>query len=982
MGPSHFASALPVRSTGASKRSTTDLVYSDLNTDDWSWRAGQRTNVRLLEVPSTWDSRYGELLASSQPLDLRANKLHVFDVTISAAAAPLAFRVQLVPAFSPRRKVSSGAVVAQRDFCAGTDIRTCLTACVPTSGEYLLQILYVGYWKSEQLIPQWSHVPRIEKLQVRHGYLSPRSGPRATRVERPISPDTSMPHWSRVERWVHQRCKTSRNFNALVAAIEMRIGREELLSLPQYMSLCPTGQCNATCEFCSVTTLRTGLIKRQLPLDSILAFAAPVQNSIQTWGIEGNGEPTLYDDFNTLVEFVLSGRASAYLITNASQFRSDLLPILLGLGSINISLNAATAETHRNVMGLKNFSEICQGIRELVKLRGPGQQCPRISASFVATRDNVFEAAEFLRLGEFDLGVDRVLLRPLSEIATEFGAVEDHRALVPYQSDIDDLFEAVDSYLKETAPRRRAEIVFDKLTFANVRPDPPIVTPHIRYRPDVLLPPSAPHWEKADTSVHLEWRGRGMVRAKRARAGSAAAQASTDSEARRFLLSKPVALWFGHELRAELTIRGQAKDLEFRVLDTSGKILSRACWSSASGAESEELTVQVLPGGTDSVYFELAHGPEPFDAELDFGRVRRPRSSVELRPAVPQPGNWEPPLPGAEVSWKDQVQRVRWQGVAGLYLAKSYSRPCVPGLLLSYPVRVVVRRGNLGIGVLSEDASRWIATFSFDEGSHDTTLQIPVGDNSRIQFVVYAESAGGLDADVDWTAAMRPQPASDADRIALVRAASDRKRTEQAQEAVHQPNAKRKPSKPDASPEPAGGATESLASAANVDSSKSRSDRGGKWLRLLHDRRTIYCQKPWTDLHNFTVDGRMDVCCIATGASQLRYSWGNAKEQSFQDVWNGPVAREFRRTVNDAEAALPPCRRCPMAKAYSGPLFDPESNLAKVTGFVGSVRMTRVRGVDRAIRAGILLPLIPVYLWHFRGFERPKVWAIIKRCIN
>ena len=57
--------------------------------------------------------------------------------------------------------------------------------------------------------------------------------------------DTCLPHWSRIERALHRLCKRSRLLNTIVASYEMRHGREELLSVPQYVSLCPTGQCNA-----------------------------------------------------------------------------------------------------------------------------------------------------------------------------------------------------------------------------------------------------------------------------------------------------------------------------------------------------------------------------------------------------------------------------------------------------------------------------------------------------------------------------------------------------------------------------------------------------------------------------------------------------------------------------------------------------------------------------------------------------------------
>src|SRR5262249_5440335 len=130
--------------------------------------------------------------------------------------------------------------------------------------------------------------------------------------------ETALPHWNRWQLAIHRRCKTSRSFNSFVSAVELRLGRTELLSLPQYMAICPTGQCNALCAFCSVTMNRTGIIKRQLPHDVLSRFVAPVRKSVRVFGLEGNGEPTLYREFLPLVGEVTSGGTDAYLITNAS----------------------------------------------------------------------------------------------------------------------------------------------------------------------------------------------------------------------------------------------------------------------------------------------------------------------------------------------------------------------------------------------------------------------------------------------------------------------------------------------------------------------------------------------------------------------------------------------------------------------------------------------------------------------------------------
>jgi radical SAM protein with 4Fe4S-binding SPASM domain len=112
-------------------------------------------------------------------------------------------------------------------------------------------------------------------------------------------------------------------------------------------------------------------------------------------------------------------------------------------------------------------------------------------------------------------------------------------------------------------------------------------------------------------------------------------------------------------------------------------------------------------------------------------------------------------------------------------------------------------------------------------------------------------------------------------------------------------------------------------------------------------RYEIFCQKPWTDLHNFTVDGRLDVCCIATGSSQEQYKLGNLTSDSFQDIWNGPAAKQFRRTVN-SKNPLPPCARCPLGYAYQGMWFDPIYTREQVSARTADA----VRKVTRSSRFG------------------------------
>lgn len=205
--------------------------------------------------------------------------------------------------------------------------------------------------KEEYVAPDIARASfRLLKLEVDE-YAAP-----SAETFEPVE-DTNLPHWGPFRRRLHAACKSSKRLNTAVAAIEMQFGCEELVSVPQYVALCPTGQCNALCEFCSVTINRTGIVKRQLSSGNLDKILAPVSKTVHLYGLEGNGEPTLYRDFEGLLQRLLSNGSKAYLITNGSRLNRKLISLLSNenVDSVNFSLNAATAETHRRVMKLKAF---------------------------------------------------------------------------------------------------------------------------------------------------------------------------------------------------------------------------------------------------------------------------------------------------------------------------------------------------------------------------------------------------------------------------------------------------------------------------------------------------------------------------------------------------------------------------------------------------------------------------------------------------
>lgn len=755
-------------------------------------------------------------------------------------------------------------------------------------------------------------------------------------------PNTCLPHWGVIRRAIHRACKRSRFVNTLVSAAEMRLEREELLSLPQYMSLCPTGQCNASCDFCSVTTNRTGIIKRELPFDRLHHFLSPVRNTIRMYGIEGNGEPTLYDHFDELIDVLSSGGATFYLITNAERLTPEQVDRVVqrGVSAVNVSLNAATAETHREVMHLKHFDRVIANVRRLASIKS--KENTTVSVSFVVTGQNIHEVVDFIRLADRSLKVDHIYVRPLSEIANDRGVVEDQRGLVPYESEVRDMIERVRDHLKLDPPR--AMLHFAPEMFRAVRSDPVSRTLKPLGFKDRLLAPRPSGWETVRADAKVLW-GLDDV-----------------------TLNVPPGPT-GEVLRSvAIPVDASAREyFQCRVVVRSG--LLRVALVSADGTEHESRDVMAsvlelprevrlgVPAGVEDVRVVLGCGSTGVEATVDFERLRVPGRATSALFRLPEPRRWEVASEGATAQWNGPKVRVRWQGAAGPYLLKSFSQPCRPNEPIHLPVDVVVHQGTLGIGVLSADFSRWTHQFKFPMGQHTQTLRINPAENERVQIVIYSSVPGGLDAEIDWgerivltePAAMGTAPAKESTPTPATASG------EQAASSTGRRSSLRRfcTGLPDALAAAAGGMLAAVVS----PFTRKRPTRENRY----------YCQKPWTDLNNFTVDGRMDVCCIATGRSQTRYALGNIFEQSFQDIWNGPVAREFRRTVNHPHQALPPCARCPMAYQYQGPLFDPVYTPQWVHGHL-AVSSQRP-WLRRSIMAAGLFAYRLIHPLLFRGFK-------------
>jgi radical SAM protein with 4Fe4S-binding SPASM domain len=877
-----------------------------------------------------------------------------------------------------------------------------------------------------------------------------------------------LPHWTKWQRRVHRVCSSSRWVNAAVATWEMHQGKEELLSLPQYMAICPTGQCNASCDFCSVTTNRTGIIKKQLPFEALDRFLSPVFGSSRLIGLEGNGEPTLYDRFDELIFLTTSRGASLYLISNGEKLTADQIALLLAspTDAINFSLNAATAETHRRVMKLKGWENVVQNISRLVRWRGDSGG-PLVSVSMVVTRGNAHEVQQFLHFAEWQLKVDRILIRPLSEIANDSGVMEDLRDLVPYETQINDLLDAVEEYL-EFVPRR-SEIILDPNAFNAYRQEPRGVIFSVPGYENFLLAPRRSEWSASTDQVKVIW---GLNRLE---------VTGGETSDKKRVWTRPIPVLSAREMTFRCRVNIAVGNFTVSILDVRGLTLAGS--SVEQNNSSETLTINFVTPDHGGVVIELLGEREEMQAIVDFGHLYSSSALQTKEIKLPHSSRWQIDMPSTKATWDGNQLSLHAKELPGLYLYRSYTVPTLNDEAIKIQFKVEILEGELGIGILSDDGKVWLKSARFNENAPVAELIFNTGIFTGFKVVLYSLSNAVLKAKIDWGENIDSQPIHKIRKInlsQLLLPVASRWIVDTIGTDIQWTGNKvqinwdgpkgsyllRSPRFPCHTLRNAkstvqlnvlvesgelgigflGGENEIFTSLTNLSRgqhlltieidthgqknlmaclysnsneplsaiidwgdclilaaegenigwegglfdpkenssiksivTKTQSPerkntfqkeiqvkdkaaqikapnltnrilniynkkgftgvlektflfmekyshffnrlRGIFFNRLVKFRfknKNLYCQKPWTDLNNFSVDGRMDVCCITTGPSQEHYALGNIFEQEFQQIWNGSKMKEFRRTVNSKDK-LPPCSRCPMANNYHPP---------------------------------------------------------------
>ena len=183
-------------------------------------------------------------------------------------------------------------------------------------------------------------------------------------------------------------------------------------SYPVSVELSLTMRCNFDCVWCSDKDLRASMdddIDLQL-LHNL--FKDISEHGTQGVVIEGGGEPTIYRDFDGVLDLLDKFKLGKGLITNGS---TALKPHRLErFDWIRISLDSSTPEEHHKLKAFDGFERVLGNINSYA------QHCPIVGVGYVVTNQNMGDIETLvLRLKQF--GVTYIQFRP----------VVDHSNLLP-----------------------------------------------------------------------------------------------------------------------------------------------------------------------------------------------------------------------------------------------------------------------------------------------------------------------------------------------------------------------------------------------------------------------------------------------------------------------------------------------------------------------------------------------------------------------
>jgi len=197
-------------------------------------------------------------------------------------------------------------------------------------------------------------------------------------------------------------------FNALINQIEYRMGKAVMDSFPPEVHLSMTGKCNIECRFCSYTHDEAKDDPVAIAQIETLDFWEHLHTVRLSSGL---GDPMTNPDFGAIIEYLAKEfpHIDINFSTNGIGLNHNgvLEQLINRVTYLNVSLNAATRRTWKELCRRDLFDRVCSNLKALQRAkRKAGALFPLVYGSMVLTTTNIGELPDMPGLCR-SLGIDR-----------------------------------------------------------------------------------------------------------------------------------------------------------------------------------------------------------------------------------------------------------------------------------------------------------------------------------------------------------------------------------------------------------------------------------------------------------------------------------------------------------------------------------------------------------------------------------------------
>ena len=188
---------------------------------------------------------------------------------------------------------------------------------------------------------------------------------------------------------------------------------------PRVVFIEVTNRCNLLCETCPHTYFQREPLK-SLSLQEFICIAEQFPQMKRAL-LHGIGEPLLNRELPEIIKYLKRRDVEVIINSNGTlltpQWQEKL--VASGLDQYRCSIDGAKDETYARIRGANLLPKLRRGLEGLVKTKERlGAKTPNISIWCVATRENLQELPELLRLAA-ELGVPEVYMQRLVYFAGE-----------------------------------------------------------------------------------------------------------------------------------------------------------------------------------------------------------------------------------------------------------------------------------------------------------------------------------------------------------------------------------------------------------------------------------------------------------------------------------------------------------------------------------------------------------------------------------